>query len=396
MIARRKTHILNSDFIRAVKSLFQKDINPDGWVREWERTFAEFIGTKYAIAASSGRKALELILCCLKLNPQDEVLLPAYTLKDLIPVIQKLKLTPVPVDIETDSFNLSLLDLEHKISKRTKAIIATHIFGGPCQIDKILSIAKNNSLFVIEDCAHSAGAVYQGKKTGSFGNASFFSFESMKPVNTYGGGMILTDDSTMVERLRQMTAGDKKTDSVPFKKMTVALTESILFSTWFAWPLLYLLSSRRLNAKLTRLYRLVQKPPAPHTAFSAFQARIGLEKIKTLAARIKKRQAAADLLKSLLDRRIKPQVINVGASHNYYFFVVLVPQDAWRVRRFLLGRGIDAGVASEVTDNCGEILGQNCLGANEVFSRAIQLPLYEGLSEQKIRHLARALNEALG
>jgi dTDP-4-amino-4,6-dideoxygalactose transaminase len=395
MIARRKTHILSSDFFRAVKSLVKKDINSASWVREWERTFADFIGTKYALATSSGRKALELILCCLKLNPQDEVLLPAYTLKDLIPVIQKLKLTPVPVDIETDSFNLSLLDLEHKISKRTKVIIATHIFGGPCQIDKILSIAKNNALFVIEDCAHSAGAVYQGKTTGSFGNASFFSFESMKPVNTYGGGMILTDDTTMVERLRQMTAGYKKTDSVPFKKMVVALTESILFSTPFVWPFLYLLSSRRLNAKLARLYRLVQKPPGPDAAFGVFQARIGLEKIKTLSARIKKRQTAADFLKGLLDSRFKPQAVNAGSSHNYYFFVVLVPQDVWRVRRFLLRRGIDAGIASEVTDNCGKMLGQDCPGANEVFNRAIQLPLYEGLSEQKIRRIARALNEAL-
>jgi perosamine synthetase len=395
MISRRKAHILGSDLSQAIRFLAKQDIDCAKIVAEWEQVFADFIGVKHALATSSGRKGLELILLSLKLAPGDEVLLPAYTLKDLIPVIQKLQLTPVPVDIDTDSFNLSPEYLENKISKRTKVIIATHIFGSPCQIDRILRIAKKNSLFVIEDCAHAHGAEYQGKKTGSFGDASFFSFESMKPVNTYGGGMILTNDSNLADKIRQAIVSCKKADSVPLKKIIVALTEDVLFSTPAAWPLLYLLSSKRWNNVLAQFYRLVQKPPKPSIAFSGFQAAAGLEKIKTLQKRIKARQVLADSLRSLLDKRIKSQAVEIGAIHGYYFFVALFPQNVWKARRFLLSRGIDAGIESEVTDNCGKILGHDCPNANEVFNRAIQLPLYEGLSKRKIHRIAKALNEAL-
>lgn len=395
MIARRKAQISCADWLLALGSLFRKGSDPASAIAAWEQAFAGFIGTKYAVATASGRQGLECILRSLKLNPGDEVLLPAYTLKDLVWLIKKLGLIPVAVDIEPDSFNLSVIGLKNKISAKTRVIIATHIFGLPCKIDEILALAQKHSLFVIEDCAHSAGAAYQGKKTGSFGIASFFSFESMKPVNTYGGGMVLTDDAVIAGKIREAAAGYKKTNALPLGKMIAALTESILFSTLAAWPILYLLSSRSWNAKITQLYRLVQRPPKTNTALSGFQARIGLVKLQDLGERIGKRQAAADFLKTLLDGRIKPQAVSLEASPNYYFFVVLLPQNAWQVRRSLLSRGVDAGVAGEVTDNCGEVLGADCPVANEVFNRAIQLPLYEGLSERKIRRIARFLNESL-
>jgi len=395
MISRRKAHILGSDLSQAIKARVNKNTDLSRWVAQWEQVFADFIGVKHAIAVSSGRSGLGLILRSLQLAAGDEIIIPAYTLKDLVPVIQKLQLVPVPVDIDLGSFNISLAALESKITKRTKVIMATHIFGMPCEIDKILEIAKNRSLLVIEDCAHSAGSEYQGRKTGSFGNAAFFSFESMKPVNTYGGGMVVTNDGAMADRIRAALAGYRKENSVPLKKIIMALVENTLFSTPIVYPLLYLLSSRRWNSRLANLYRLVQKPPKPNTVYSGFQAQVGLEKIKTLPSRIGRRRKAAEYLKALLGSRILAQEVREGASPNYYFFVALLPQDIWRVRRFLLNRGIDAGIAGEITDNCGEILGGDCPNAKEVFRRAIQLPLYESMSEQQIRRMGALLEKAL-
>lgn len=395
MIPRRKAHIINSDLSKVISVLVNKNTNFSELVSEWERVFADFIGVKYAIAVSSGRSGLELILRSLRLNAGDEIIVPAYTLKDLIPVIQRLHLIPVLVDVELGSFNISSFALERKITKRTKVIIATHIFGMPCEIDVILEIAKKNFLFVVEDCAHSVGAEYKGGKTGSFGCASFFSFESMKPVNTYGGGMVVTNDSTMANKIKQLISGYKKIDSVPLKKIIVALTEDILFSTPATYPLLYLLSSKRWNSKLSYLYRLVQKPPKLNVAFTGFQALVGLEKMKTLKKRIKQRQVIADYLKLLLCSKIRPQEVKEGVVSNYYFFVVLLPGDVWKVRKFLLKKGIDAGIESEITDNCGKILGYDCPNTKEIFRRAIQLPLYEGLSERQICYIADVLKEAL-
>ncbi|MDD5356457.1 MAG: DegT/DnrJ/EryC1/StrS family aminotransferase, partial [Candidatus Omnitrophica bacterium] len=161
-------------------------------------------------------------------------------------------------------------------------------------------------------------------------------------------------------------------------------------------PVLHLLASKRWNKKIYRFYRLAQKPPCPQQSFSGLQASIGLEKLKTLDKRIVSRQTQAELFKSLLDAKVKPQHIEEGVVPNYYFFVALLPVNPRQVRRSLLKRGIDAGIGAEIADDCGNALASpDCPNAAEVFRRGLQLPLYEGLPEARIRYVAKALGEIL-
>jgi dTDP-4-amino-4,6-dideoxygalactose transaminase len=171
MIPRRKAHVLPGEFCKAIRAYkSRKDIALSN-VGLWEDTFARYIGARFGVSVGSGRLGLELILRAMELRRGDEVIIPAYTLKDLVGVIQSLGLVVVPADIDNRTFNISPNSLEKRISARTKVILATHLFGAPCEIVRIQEIARKRSIFVIEDCAHAAGAEFQGSKVGSFGDA---------------------------------------------------------------------------------------------------------------------------------------------------------------------------------------------------------------------------------
>jgi perosamine synthetase len=168
MILRRKIHTTDNEFYIVIRNLFKKHTVSSCDIPKFEEAFAHFIGVKYALAVGSGRIGMKLILRSLEFDKGDEVIIPAYTLKDLIGIIQSLGLTIIPVDIDSKTFNIDPNSIAERITKRTKVILATHLFGTPCQIDKILEIARRKSIFVIEDCAHSVGSEFRGRKNRFF------------------------------------------------------------------------------------------------------------------------------------------------------------------------------------------------------------------------------------
>lgn len=395
MIPRRKAHILKGEIRMALQMLIGKGALPD-CINKWEEKFAGFVAVKSAIAVGSGRAGLELILKSLGLKEGDEVIIPAYTLKDLIGIIRSLGLTVIPADIDPETFNIDPGSILKKIGARTRVILATHIFGTPCRIDRILEIARSKSIFVIEDCAHSAGAKFNGQCTGSFGDAAFFSFETTKPINAYGGGMVVTNNEELFKRMRRQLASSKCRGNLPLKKVIVAAFENMFLPTALMFPVLSLLASEKWNKKISAFYRMIQKPPASNQGFSAFQTWAGLGKLGLLEERIVRRQQQANLFKSLLNNRIKPQLIETGFYPSYYFFVARLPSDAWQARKLLLRRGIDAGIGHEITDDCSGILGfTDCPNTRGVFKNALQLPLHEGLREKDFRYIAKTLDEVL-
>lgn len=397
MIPRRRAYILRDEFWIAMRALLNKDMcSSRYYIEKWEEEFAHFVGVKYAVAVSSGRRGMELILRALEPNKGEEVVIPAYTLKDLVGIIQSLGLTVIPADINYKTFNIDPESVAERITERTKVILATHLFGTPCQIDKILEIARRKSIFVIEDCAHSTGSEFKGCKTGSFGNAAFFSFETIKPINTYGGGMVVTNDEKLAGKIREAIIQDKTQAKIPLKKIIATYLENWLLPTPLSFPMLYLLASQQWNKKIFNLYRSAQNFSASRRPFTDFQAFIGLEKLKTLEKRIASRQILADLLKSLLPTKIIPQQIEEETSPNYYFFVALLPStnNTWQIREDLLIHGIDAGINAEIADDCGIILGRkDCPNAKAVFQHAIQLPLHEGMSQCHIYYIAKSLGK---
>jgi len=393
MIPRRKIHTINRECYLALKTFFKKNVCFSEGIPELEKAFSRFIDVKHAIPVSSGRMGMKLILESLELNKADEVIIPAYTLKDLINLIQSLGLIPVPADIHPETFNIDPNSVAQRITNKTRVILATHLFGTPCQIDNIMQIARDKSIFVIEDCAHSIGAQFNGRKTGCFGDASFFSFETIKPVNAYGGGMVVTNDEGLARQIRQKIIYCENTSRIPIKKVMGAFLENLILPTPLSFPALYLLASEPWDKIMYNFYRKIQKSAGQIHPLTDFQAFIGLEKLKTLESRIFQRRKRADLFKILLKDKIRPQLIEDKISPNYYFFVALIPSgDVFKIRKFLLMHGIDAGVGAEIADDCATFLKRaDCLNAQEVFRQVIHLPLHEGMSEHQIRYMAGVL-----
>ena len=170
-------------------------------VREFEEGFARFIGVRYAVATNSGTSAIHTALLAHGIGRGDEVITPAFTFASPINCILFCGARPVFVDINPESFNIDADKIEEKISRKTKAIVPTHLYGQPADMDKIMEIAEKNGLVVIEDACQAHGAEFRGKRVGSFGTGCF-SFYATKNITTGEGGMITTDDEEIAMKAR--------------------------------------------------------------------------------------------------------------------------------------------------------------------------------------------------
>ncbi len=174
-------------------------------VQSFEKEFANFIGVKYAIGVGSGTEAIHIALKACNIGPGEEVITVSHTAVATVAAIELSGASPVFVDIEHDFFTMDPQKVEKLISGKTKAIIPVHIYGQPVNLYPILQIAKKNHLYVIEDCAQAHGAIYNGKRVGSIGDISCFSFYPTKNLGAIGdGGAIVTNNPDLAEKCRQL------------------------------------------------------------------------------------------------------------------------------------------------------------------------------------------------
>ena len=169
---------------------------------ELEEEFKRYLGVKYAISFNSGRSALTAILNSLGLEQGEEVLLQAFTCNAAVNPILWAGLKPIFIDCDEKTFNIDIEDLKRKITQKSRVVMVQHTFGLPAEIDEILGICQKNNLILIEDCAHSLGATYKGRKIGTFGRAAFFSFSRDKVISSVYGGMAVTNDDNLAKKLR--------------------------------------------------------------------------------------------------------------------------------------------------------------------------------------------------
>ncbi len=172
------------------------------YVESFEKNFAQYCGVRFGVATSNGTTALHLALTALGIGPGDEVIVPNLTFAATINAVMYTGATPVIVDIDEDSWCIDPEKFLEAITERTKAVIPVHIYGQPCDMGKICSIAKDKNIFIIEDCAEAHGAEWDGKKIGGFGIISCFSFYGNKVITTGEGGMCLTNDLVLNEKMR--------------------------------------------------------------------------------------------------------------------------------------------------------------------------------------------------
>ncbi len=173
-------------------------------VQELEKKIADYVGTKYAIGVSSGTDALLIALMAIDLKPGDEVILPSYSFFATAGVVARMNAIPVFADINPYTFNINPLDIEKRITKKTRAIIPVHLYGQSCEMNEIINIAQKYKLKIIEDAAQAIGTQYKnGKKVGSIGDIGCFSFFPSKNLGCFGdGGIVTTNDNELGEKLR--------------------------------------------------------------------------------------------------------------------------------------------------------------------------------------------------
>jgi len=165
---------------------------------------ASYVGRKYATACSNGSAALDIAVAALELMEGDEVILPTFTIISCAQSLVTRGVKPVLVDCDLDTFNMDIESVEAKITNKTKAIMIVHIFGLSVDLDPILELAKKYNLKIIEDAAEMHGQQYKGKKCGSFGDISIFSFYPNKHITTGEGGMVLTNDENLDKRAKSL------------------------------------------------------------------------------------------------------------------------------------------------------------------------------------------------
>ena len=182
-----------------------------GWVsqgpkvKEFEDRIAEYLGIKYAIAVTNCTSALHLALLGIGVKEGDEVLVADYTFPATGHAVLYCRAKPIFVDINSQTYNIDSALIEDKITDKTKAIIPVHTFGQPAEIDEIIELAEDHNLKVIEDAACALGAKYKDKYAGTLGDMGCFSFHARKGITTGEGGMVVTDNKNIAEKIRNLS-----------------------------------------------------------------------------------------------------------------------------------------------------------------------------------------------
>lgn len=174
--------------------------NMSGIIKDFEEEFASYHAMKYALSTNNGTSALLSAYFACNISDGDEVIVPAYTFMATVTPLLHLNAIPILCDGNSENGNIDPNEIKKRVTNKTKAIVVTHVWGHPCEMDEIVKIAKDNNLYLIEDCSHAHGATYKGRKVGTFGDVSCFSLQGKKIIYAGEGGILLTNNEIIYER----------------------------------------------------------------------------------------------------------------------------------------------------------------------------------------------------
>jgi len=270
-------------------------VSPKGpFVGEFEKKFSSYIGVKYGIATSNGTAALHLALTALEIGRKDEVIVPTLTFASVANAVIYTGAKPVFIDSHPDYWCINPEKIEDKISKRTKAIMPVHLYGHPCDMDAIMKIAKNNDLYVVEDCAEAHGAEYKSKKVGSFADIACFSFYGNKIITTGEGGMCLTNDEDLAQKMKLLRDHGMNVEKRYWHEVV------------------------GFNYRMTNL-----------------QAALGVAQLKKIDTFIEQKRKIAKLYNSLLKdiRGVTPHPEMHWAKNVYWLYSILIDEESYGISR---------------------------------------------------------------
>ena len=380
-------------------------------IAQFEDAFARRAGMEpdHAITASYGRMAFYYILKALDLPPGSEIVVPALTFW-VVPALAKVAgLKVVFADIDPATFTLDPAALERAITPATKAVVPTHLYGLSCDMDAILGIAAQHNLRVIEDCAHALGATCDGRPVGTLGDAGFFSFQTLKPLNLYGGGLALVRDPQLAARVRQLAHAEPWPDEKRVtNRLLVGRLQRIFIKPWVfsisMFPILWVSALIDANPDVYLWEKIRSLDPLPDVYTERFpnaQAAIGLAALEMLdewTAQTRRHVAVMDRALAGLPEITVPLVPS-KRTHVYYQYCVYAPQRDELVVR-CVRRGID--IETLHVDVCPElemfadsrVEPAGSPGAVRA-AGAMQIPVYSTLTDAQVERVARVVRDVL-
>ncbi len=361
------------------------EVLSSGWVvqgpkvREFERLFEDFQGCKHAVATTSATTALHLALLSVGIGKDDEIIVPAFTHPATANVIRYVGAKPVFVDIKLPDYNIDPLEIEKKVTKKTKGIIPVHLFGLPADMDPIMDVTTNFGLKVVEDAACAHGAVYRGRKVGTIGDCGAFSFHPRKSITTGEGGMLTTNNDDIAVRTRTLRShGESVSDELRHKADEVIYPDYVMVG---------------FNYRMTDI-----------------QAAIGVEQMRKLSHILGERRGLASRYNRLLSELEGDEYLALphprdGFVHSYQSYVILIKENV-KVKRDRLSNELQKRrIATRKgtyhvpgTQFYRETFGfkegdfPNSERADE---RSLALPLYVGMNEGEINHVVENLQDLI-
>lgn len=372
-------------------------------IAAFERAFAGYVGAPHARATSYGRTAFLHLLRALELPPGSEIVFPALTFWVVPELARVAGFRPVFADVDPETFTLDPASVRRVLSADTRAIVPTHLWGLPCDMDALGEIAAAHRLIVIEDCAHALGARYRGRAVGTIGDAAFFSFQTLKPLNTYGGGMAVTGDAAVDARLAAALAALPRP---PIERVRgrlfrgrvqrIAIRPRVFTATLF--PMLWAASwgAARPDVYLWEQIRPLDPLPEDYLeGYSNAQAALGLAGLERLPAwTAASRDHAAHLDADLAAHAgVSVPARPPGREHAFYQYC-LYAADRDEVVRRAIRRGVD--LESLHVDVCTALpLFAGCRrdrtpGADRA-AEAVQVPVYASLTGTERERITRVL-----
>ena len=417
------------DLLTLIKCLFKIFLNlglsRGPKTQELENTFSKHWNRNKCLTTSTCRLSLYYVLKSLNLKEGDEVLLTPIQIPDFMNVILDLKLKPVFIDINNETESVDLDDLESKINKNSKVLLATYLTGLVPDIKKITNICHENSIFLIEDISHSYGSFFEGKKAGSFGFAAIGSLSPGKIISSIGGGFILIDDYKKINVIEENIKNTIKSRSrktllkVCLFQIKVSLLTSRFIFNYFTYYI-FLFLSNFYKKKFDEIHNpkfkyfvkdktIYDNPPVkrklPDELFFEFtdlQAEVALKTFKkNLENGLEERQKMAKILYENLNDNVKkfiPKLVEKFNVNAFWHFPIIVDdKDFTKLQKHLLNDGYDVvGYAMKLCNEEKEFMEFNNEPldySKKLHKNSLFLPMFKGLKKKDMINIANSVNK---
>lgn len=403
MIPRLFVPVSKKEIIGALRvQIFKFKKQQPNYINSLEKDFAKYIGCKYVKTVGQGRIALSILLKSVNVKKGDEIILPVFCCSIVAKTILSLGAIPRFVDIDTDTFNIDCEKIEENISEKTKVILAVHIFGLPCDMDKIKDIAKSNNLYVIEDCAQAMGAEYKGKKVGTFGDVAFFSLGRGKNITTIGGGGIITTNN--YELYKRISSN---TDNLYYPTSLYVVRGLLMLIMYQLLPKTP--NTPLISSFIDRIGKKPEKLPKNPFRLSNAQAFLALSQLKKIdsfnATRIHNSNVISKELSK--NKAIKIPIVPKDCKHVFLRYPIIIENNeitksTLEIVKLLRKRGIDAArkddylahISPEFTEL--EYTKGDFPVAEKIVEKQIVLPNHPKVSEKNIETIVTTIYECMG